>query len=363
MFIGDISVISIKKYLDSSDPTPAPSGPGGELLAVTMESYQGTLRVIGAKAAEACPAHGYELDQHLQKIGTTVSVEAGPALVRQAQQQVEAELGVWAERTVAHCRHTADEVKQLLLALASTAESIGSNSETCATQFRNVTADLEAIVVLDDLVQIRASLGTNIAALKSNVDAMTRAQQAVVLDLRTRVSAYEEKLSAMEPLVYQDEVTGIANRRSMEERIRWAMTRAMKFCIVMLDLNGFKGINDRYGHAAGDVLLRQFATELKMSARSGDFVGRWGGDEFIVLLTCDAAGAVMQVERLRKWVFGDYTVPAAVSGIGGASKSVRVEAAVGLAEWQPGMEFEQLVANADADMYLHKEPRRSGLTE
>ena len=106
------------------------------------------------------------------------------------------------------------------------------------------------------------------------------------------------------------------------------------------------------------LLLRQFATELKMSARSGDFVGRWGGDEFIVLLASDAAGRGDQLERLRKWVFGDYTVPAAVSGIGGAAKSVRVEAAVGLAEWKPDMAFEQLVANADADMYLHKEPER-----
>lgn len=346
-------MISLKKYLDSSDPTPEPGAAGENLLSATMESYQGTLRVVGARAAEGCPAHGCELDQHLQKIGATLSLEVGAQRVRQTQQQVEAELAVWAERTAAHCRHTADEVKQLMLALAGAAESVGATNETCATQFRSLTADLEAIVALEDLVQIRASLETNIAALKSNVDEMTRAQQAVVVDLRTKVSAYEKKLSEIEPLVYQDEVTGIANRRSMEERIRWTMTRAMKFCIVMLDLNGFKGINDGYGHAAGDSLLRQFATELRTNARSGDFVGRWGGDEFIVVLACDAAGAVSQVERLRKWVFGDYTLPS-VSGSGSGANAVRVEAAVGLAEWQPDLSFEQLIANADAAMYLQK---------
>jgi diguanylate cyclase (GGDEF)-like protein len=348
---GDIRVISLKKYLDSFESTPAPSAPAGELLSATMESLQGTLRLVGAKAAESCPAHGCELQKRLQSIGATLSVETGPEVVRQAQQQVEAELVVWAERTVDHCRHTADEVKQLLLALAGTAESIGATSETCATQFRNLTVDLESIVVLDDLAQVRASLQTNIVALKSNIEQMTRAQQTVVRDLRARVSAYENKLSRMEPLVYRDEVTGIANRRSIEERVRWAMTRAEKFCIVMLDINAFKGINDKYGHAAGDNLLRQFAAELKMSARSGDFVGRWGGDEFIVLLTCVAIGAGTQVERLRQWVFGDYMLDSAVDSL---AHSVRIDAAVGLAEWEPGMAFEQLIAKADAAMYQQK---------
>jgi diguanylate cyclase (GGDEF)-like protein len=342
-------VISLKKYLDSFESAPAP--PAGGLLSATMESLQGTLRVVGAKAAESCPAHGRELHRRLESIGAALSLEAGPKVVRDAGQQVEAELTVWAERTVDHCRHTADEVKQLLLALASTAESIGATSETCATQFRNLTADLESIVALDDLLQVRASLKTNIVALKSNIEQMTSAQQAVVRDLKARVSAYENKLSELEPLVYRDEVTGIANRRSIEERIRWAMTRGEKFCIVMLDINAFKGINDKYGHAAGDNLLRQFAGELKMSARAGDFVGRWGGDEFMVLLTCVAIGAGIQVERLRQWVFGDYTLDSADDGL---THSVRIDAAVGLAEWQPGMAFEQLIAKADAGMYQEK---------
>lgn len=350
-------MISLKKYLDSVEAAPAPLADPGDLLVATMETLQGTLRVVGTKAAEGCPAFGGALDQRLQSIAATLSLETGAQLVREAQQRVEAELTVWAERTVVHRQHTADEVKQLLLALATTAESIGATSETCATQFRSLTADLESIVALDDLVQVRASLETNIVALKSNIEQMTCAQQAVVRDLRETVSAYEDKLRVLEPLVYRDEVTGIANRRSIEERIRWAMTRGEKFCIVMLDINAFKGINDKYGHAAGDNLLRQFAEELKMSARAGDFVGRWGGDEFIVLLSCDAGGGATQVERLRRWVFGDYTLEPAVRGVEGPVRSVRIDAAVGMAEWKPGMGFEQLIAKADGAMYRQKRAR------
>ncbi|MGC2638390.1 MAG: GGDEF domain-containing protein [Acidobacteriaceae bacterium] len=346
-------MISLKRYLDSTDPAPSPGK--DDLLSATMESFQSTLRVVGAKAAEACPAHGCELRERLRRIGSNLSLGVVPPVVRETQQQVEAELTVWAERTADHCRYTAAQVRELLLALAGTAEAIGTANDASATQFRNLTADLESIVALDDLVEIRVSLEKDIVALKSSVEEMTRAQQAVVRDLRTKVSTCEEKLSEIEPLVYRDEVTGIANRRGMEERIRAAIARAETFCIVMLDLNGFKAINDAHGHETGDNLLQQFAHELTMSSRSGDFVGRWGGDEFMVLLGCDAAGAATQIDRLRRWVFGDYTVP---FGAGDPKLTVRVDAAVGLAAWQPDISFQQLIAEADKAMYRDKRQTR-----
>jgi len=76
----------------------------------------------------------------------------------------------------------------------------------------------------------------------------------------------------------------------------------------MIDLNGFKKINDTYGHLAGDELLKQFATELNQNSRSGDLVGRWGGDEFIVVLPGNLLCAKAHIERVQKRVFGKYTI-------------------------------------------------------
>ena len=92
-------MISLKKYLDATDPAPDPEPPstGDDLLFATMESLQSTLGVVGAKAAEGCPAHGCELRDRLDSIGSTLSLQALPQQVRQARQQVEAELAVWAE--------------------------------------------------------------------------------------------------------------------------------------------------------------------------------------------------------------------------------------------------------------------------
>jgi diguanylate cyclase (GGDEF)-like protein len=123
----------------------------------------------------------------------------------------------------------------------------------------------------------------------------------------------------------------------------------------MVDLNRLKLVNDQHGHLAGDTLLQQFAQELRSSSRSSDPVGRWGGDEFVVVMDGDANGARAQVGRLKKWVFGEYTVR---PGKGSAEVKVKVDASVGLAQWQPGETMKSVVERADAEMYKQKEITR-----
>jgi diguanylate cyclase (GGDEF)-like protein len=99
----------------------------------------------------------------------------------------------------------------------------------------------------------------------------------------------------------------------------------------------------------GDELLKQFASELKSASRSADIIGRWGGDEFILLMQCGLAEARAQTDRLQKWVCGSYTVE-------GNSKAVklRVVASLGLAEHHAGEPMKALIDRADAEMYRQK---------
>lgn len=346
-------MISLKKYLDQHDPPTAPSDPADP----AVESYRDLLLALGRNAARACPALGNDLESALQGFERRLSVEPSPSAVVHTHQQVGVQLQEWGDRTADHFKTKADEVRELLLALAKTAECVGDRNQNYTGQFRDLTRRLENIANLDDLTEIRTSIVSSVTELRTQIEQMTLESKQLVEQLRSEVTTYENRLKTVENLVLKDELTGIASRRSVEERIQRCIENQMPFCVVMLDLNNFKRVNDQYGHPAGDDLLRQFATELHTHARSGDMVGRWGGDEFILLLASDASGASTFVDRVREWVFGKYTIQR------GAHKSavvISVDAALGLAEWRPGASLTDIIAEADTAMYRDKNQARSG---
>jgi diguanylate cyclase (GGDEF)-like protein len=345
-------MISLKKYLDMDRTAAVVAEPEREeLFPATMESYRAVLGAIGKTAAHISPALGTDLEANLQRLEHRVSVNVSPESVKQNQKQVEVQLREWGDRLSDHLKSKADEVREILVALSKTAESVGGWDKGYSNQFKEVTGRLEQIANLDDLTEIRSSLVKRVSELKSNVDQMTRDSKELVAHLRAEVSIYETKLKTAEQLSLRDELTRVANRRSVEERIRWCIECNQTFCFVMLDLNGFKQVNDQYGHLAGDDVLKQFAVELQSNARSGDLVGRWGGDEFVVILACDKVGAVSHVDRIREWVFGKYTIN---NGQNNAGPVIHVDASIGVAEWKDGKHLQQLIAEADAAMYQDK---------
>lgn len=130
------------------------------------------------------------------------------------------------------------------------------------------------------------------------------ASQAAIAVENARL--YEETrrlLEETERLALTDHLTGIANRRALHEMLERELNTAERydspFCYVILDLDDFKSINDTGGHAAGDAALRKFADCLKRTARKGDIVGRYAGDEFIVVMTqTDKVAAEHGIERI-----------------------------------------------------------------
>lgn len=350
---GERTLISLKKYLDQKDQPAVASHVSGS--DETLDCYRGLLLAIGRSAVQGCPSLGGGLEQSLKGLEHRLTIHASASALLNTQKQVEVQLEEWGGRTAEHFRAKADEVKELLIALAQTAEAVGDRNQNYTSNFQDLTKRLETIADLDDLSQIRASVVASVSELKTQVEQMTRDNKQLVDQLRTEVSTYENRLKAVESLVLKDELTGTASRRSVEERIQRCIENKMPFSIIMIDLNGFKQINDKFGHLAGDDLLRQFATELQMYTRAGDLVGRWGGDEFIVLLSSDAAGAKSHMERIRDWVFGKYTIQR------GANKTATVthmDASLGLAEWREGANMQEIVAEADAAMYRDKQQSR-----
>ena len=344
-------MISIKKYLDSDEralSTIPPKMPD-DLAASTLEAYRAALGAMGDCGVRACPTLGPALQQSLMKLaGGLVKTVTAP-LVKETEGEVEKQLQDWGEHTAEYLQQRAGDVKEILVTLAHAAESVAERDKRYTSQFGEFTKRLQALANLDDLPQIRSAIVRGAKDLRTCVDKMEQDGRETVAALRTQVSTYQTKLEEAEQRAAHDALTGLENRQGVETRLQRRIEAKAPFCVVMLDLNGFKHVNDTYGHEAGDDLLKQFSTELRSASRSTDAVGRWGGDEFVVLLDGTIHEAQSHVERMQKWVFGSYTLRTGTEG-----PKVETTAALGLVEWQTGETLKQVLARADALMYKQK---------
>lgn len=200
----------------------------------------------------------------------------------------------------------------------------------------HLLANLRLVRRLDELVQVR-----------------TRELREALARSETLENRYRE-------LALIDDLTGLRNRRYFVPEVRRAIQRARRqgspLALVVIDIDHFKKINDRYGHETGDLVLRRFAMLMQDSVRGGDYLARWGGEEFVVALDrADCALAVHFSERLRLAVRNMELHP---------QMREFVTISAGIAELEddlpsdPAAAFDELIRRADIAMYQCKNSGR-----
>ncbi len=175
-------------------------------------------------------------------------------------------------------------------------------------------------------------------------------------DLRGEVGRLKSRLAEVEDLADRDALTPLLNRRALVRELGRIRTFAQRYgtaaSLVYFDLDDLKGVNDRFGHAAGDAALKAVADRLLASVRDSDIVGRMGGDEFaVILVQADQSVAEAKAASLARAIeaeplhFGDWSAPLHIS--------------FGVREITQDAEPEALIAEADAAMYAKKRERKS----
>ncbi|MBR2708310.1 MAG: GGDEF domain-containing protein [Bacilli bacterium] len=109
-----------------------------------------------------------------------------------------------------------------------------------------------------------------------------------------KIKILEDKINLLSDNSKKDLLTGLYNRKIVNEAYYNSS------CIIMCDIDNFKKINDTYGHNGGDIVLKEVSNILKNSVRSGDYVIRWGGEEFLIFVDCDIQNTYKLAERIRK---------------------------------------------------------------
>ncbi len=162
---------------------------------------------------------------------------------------------------------------------------------------------------------------------------------------------------------FTDVLTGWNNRRYLQVRLTEELARARRdgsnLVCLMLDIDHFKNVNDTYGHAGGDAVLKELAQRIESQVRASDIAARYGGEEFVVLLPAtEVESGRLLAERIRKAVSADAIEI-------GEGKDITITASIGIASIAPGRDIEDLktageslLARADVALYSAKSSGR-----
>ena len=180
--------------------------------------------------------------------------------------------------------------------------------------------------------------------------------------MASKLSALRKEIAKLRLLVYKDPLTGVYNRRGFIEEVQKILATVERgrahgrsknkfilaaLSVVMLDIDSFKKLNDAYGHDAGDAALKAVAQTLIDGTRQSDFVGRWGGEEFVVtLLGAGEKDGALVAENLRRDIEHRK--------ITFKRKKISLSASFGIAEFRPRDDLGKLIDRADKAMYAAK---------
>ena len=220
-------------------------------------------------------------------------------------------------------------------ALLAFASAIGVSSRFNA----NASGYLDAAYALMVLIVLSGSIALNLRI------------QRIRAKLQQQREALAQALEVNRELATRDELTGLINRRAMLDLMALEHRRSLRsgrpLLLAQLDIDHFKPINDQHGHAAGDRALQAFAGTVRASLRDTDVLARWGGEEFVLMLTDSSADQARGLlERIRQAV--------QALEIAHSAGSLQLTVSIGLAQHLPGDTVERTLERADQALYRAK---------
>ncbi len=250
--------------------------------------------------------------------------------------------------------------EKLKLVIKSIVDSLNSlsDSETSIVSTLNAhVTDIENIAQLDNIDEITEKLSQLSRDLKSTIVKVKREINKTRKELEKSaqtINHLKEELEKLKEKTIIDELTQILNRRGIMEFLTREYARSKRFksplSVLMIDIDDFKKVNDTYGHTVGDKVLKTIAQILKTKLRATDVVGRYGGEEFLVVLPeTDLQAALTVAEKLRTEV--------AKKTFKYKDQVFKVTISLGAAQLKEGESIEELINRADQALYTSK---RSG---
>ena len=320
-------------------------------LQVALDCYLSSINDIAKTIAAIYPELGAPYREQLMRLQARLVFEANVKTLAESRDSLHQILRSFTDQATHYTRTLTDE-------LAGTLDMVARNEDSQSV--RNVgyvTHLVDFIDQMEQAVKIRdfSSLAGQAAELRGFAESIELDSRDALTSLRAQIREFQQQLREAKLLASRDALTGLSNRRELDRQLAARIESKTDFCILLFDLNGLGQVNNQYGHLCGDSILRQLSARLEGEVRASDFVCRWGGDEFVVILDCGLETAQSRSREIARCLNDHYQVL-----IDGHSVTVDVDVSVGVADYIPGEGTEHLFHRVDESMYRQKNSPPTG---
>lgn len=250
-------------------------------------------------------------------------------------------------------RDGAVAVRQILIRLAGLVSQVDSAAEGSTSKLTKSRMEVDRIAKTKNLEIIQSTVLREIDRVIHTNGTLRRELDKT----RTTLEAQKNEIEVLHAAIRVDSLTGVANRAAFDETLDHAMTRYSRygdhFSLLMIDVDHFKSVNDTHGHQVGDHILQRIASKLKAALRATDFIGRYGGEEFsVVLERAEMMHARAVAEELRRNIEATQFTTR-------ENARLKVTVSVGVAAVAEGDSPATLVERADRALYHAKQQGRN----
>jgi len=256
------------------------------------------------------------------------------------------------EKAEAAASKKEEDLREVMEALGEATRVLSQQHSGHADRLRTFTNNLSESEKITDLGLMRRRIVSHVRDLRAIAEQSKRENDSALSGVQSQLAEFSARLDNAERRASLDGLTGLLNRGEGEARLSGLIGAGDPLSAILIDLNGFKRINDTWGHAAGDQVLKTYARILANFVRAGDLVCRWGGDEFLAVLRCGEEIAAQRAAALEPLLRATQKVV-----VLGKLYELAASAAIGITGHLAGESAQDFVARVDAEMYRDKKQR------
>jgi len=340
-------MFSIKKTIDELDR-------GEQRFQTALNCYLAAISGIHEHAVEVTPELTDDYGRSLRALHRDLCDSPSIEKLTLSRTTLTNALADYQDKATACLSKKEEDLRAMLTSLAEAAETLSGHNERRADWLKRFTQQLQIVARGGDLSQMRRDLARQLEELKQLQDEMSGDNSRLIADMHKQLTDFKERLESTEKRAATDALTGLLNRGEGEARLAAQLAAGQTVSVILVDLDNFKRINDRFGHGSGDQVLKTFGHILSNSIRPSDTVCRWGGDEFLVMMTGNE-----RIDEQRAVQFRERLKTRCQLVMLGKLYDLNVNASAGFSQARAGDTVSDLLARADTDLYRHKRDRKA----